>query len=269
MANNETHKSNRIISFDKLTDELKDQFADAYPQPDGYEPYLKKFIKPDGTPMFYVPFETNDTAYMVKFEVKIDSPMAEDELEKDLFGDSTKGGDMPEMDIQEQNENGEKDESHREFTLNHGDYEKSYAVEAAIADATHDNAFDDEGGEDEDLDKDDAPLDDDDEDEELEPDEAELLDIELELMEEEKKAPKAGKKESKTKKKMAKTVEKDAKTAEKKSKTTENQSAKAGKAETKLKEKEEKPAAKKNTPKGDKETPKAAPKAKKETKKSK
>ena len=77
--------------YDKLTDELKEQFAEAYPQPDGYDPYLKKIIKPDGTPIFVVPFETDDTVYMVKFEVKIDSPMAEDELEKDLFGDRGKG----------------------------------------------------------------------------------------------------------------------------------------------------------------------------------
>ena len=269
MANNETHKSNRIISFDKLTDDLKEQFAEAYPQPDGYEPYLKKFIKPDGTPMFYVPFETDDTAYMVKFEVKIDSPMAEDELEKDLFGDSTKGGDMSEMDILEQNDNGEKDESHREFTLNHGDYEKSYAEEAAIADATQDNAFDDdEDVEDDEVDKDEDELGDED-DEDLEPDEAELLDIELELMEEEKEVAKERKKESKSKKETAKAVKKETKTTEKKSKTAEKQSAKASKAEAKVKEKEEKPDAKKKAPKGEKETTKATTKAKKETKKSK
>lgn len=242
MANNESHKSNRIISFDKLTDELREQFAEAYPQPDGYEPYIKKFIKPDGTPLFYVPFETPDTAYMVKFEVKIDSPMAEDELEKDLFGDTAKGGELSDMDMLEQNDNGEKDESHREFTLNHGDYEKAYAEEAAMADATSDNAFD--NGDDLDEEDDDGgPNDDllDDEDDELEPDEAELLDIELEMMEEEKKEAKAEKKDKKDTAKVvnktAKTTGKTAKTAEKKTtkvlESPKNKDSKKGAKETK------------------------------------
>ncbi|MBQ6725435.1 MAG: hypothetical protein IJQ89_02555 [Bacteroidales bacterium] len=248
MANNETHKNNRIISFDKLTDELKEQFAEAYPQPDGYDPYLKKIIKPDGTPIFVVPFETDDTVYMVKFEVKIDSPMAEDELEKDLFGDSGKGGEMSDMDIIEQNDNGEKDESHREFTLNHG----NYAEEAAMADATSDNAFgsdDDEEEEEDDPVEDLDPDDDDLLDDELEPDEEELLDIELELMASEKEQEKA-KGDKKDKKTAPKTTKKETKTTEKKP---------------------SKPAkeTKKSTTKTTKAAKEAAPKAKKETKKSK
>ena len=224
MANNETHKNNRIISFDKLTDELKEQFAEAYPQPDGYDPYLKKIIKPDGTPIFVVPFETEDTVYMVKFEVKIDSPMAEDELEKDLFGDSTKGSEMSDMDIMEQNDNGEKDEAHREFTLNHGDYEKAYAEEAAMADASSDNAFgsDDDEDTDEDLDDDDL-LDDD-----MEPDEDDLLDIELEMMEAEQEGEKT---EKKSKKSSSKTTPKAKKTTEKKTAKPKSESKTSAKAE--------------------------------------
>ena len=244
---NETHKNNRIISFDKLTDELKEQFAEDYPQPDGYEPYLKKIIKPDGTPIFVVPFETDDTVYMVKFEVKIDSPMAEDELEKDLFGDSTKGSEMSELDIIEQNESGEKDESHREFTLNHGDYEKAYAEEAAMADATSDQAFDN----DEDIDDDDLLNDDDegDDDEDLEPDEDDLLDIELEMMEAEQEGEQTGKKGKKS----------SSKSAPKAKKTTEKKTAKP-KAEPKSSAKAEK------TAKPAKETSKKPKKDSKKTK---
>ena len=241
MANNETHKNNRIISFDKLTDELKEQFAEAYPQPDGYDPYLKKIIKPDGTPICVVPFETEDTVYMVKFEVKIDSPMAEDELEKDLFGDSTKGSEMSDMDIMEQNDNGEKDEAHREFTLNHGDYEKAYAEEAAMADATSDNAFgsDDDEETDEDLDDDDL-LDDD-----MEPDEDDLLDIELEMMEaeqeEEKNEKKSKKSSSKSTPKAKKTTEKKtAKKAESKSSAKSEKTAKPAKETSKKPKKDQK-----------------------------
>lgn len=249
MANNETHKNNRIISFDKLTDELKEQFAEVYPQPEGYEPYLKKIIKPDGTPIFVVPFETEDTVYMVKFEVKIDSPMAEDELEKDLFGENTKGSEMSDMDMIEQNESGEKDESHREYTLNHG----NYAEEAAIADATSDNAFSsDDEEEDDEIDND--LLDDEedeDDDDELEPDEKDLLDIELAMMESEDF--------EKTEKKEKKTA---AKTTKKEAKTTEKTAAKA-KKESKTAAKTVKPS-KADKPKATKEP---AKKAKKDSKK--
>lgn len=232
MGNNETRKSNRIISFDKLTDELKEQFAEAYPQPDGYEPYLRKIIKPDGTPLFVVPFETPDTSYMVKFEVKIDSHLAEDELEKDIFGDSSKNGEMSEMDIIEQNERGEKDDSHREFTLNHGDYEKAYAEEAAMADASTDNAFND----DDDLDEDDDLLDDNDD--VLEPDEEELLDIELELMESEKTSEKETKKAKKSSAKKVATSTKKTKTEKAEQKSAKKTVAKATK-ETEKKTKHE------------------------------
>ncbi len=231
MGNNETRKSNRIISFDKLTDELKEQFAEAYPQPDGYEPYLRKIIKPDGTPLFVVPFETPDTSYMVKFEVKIDSHLAEDELEKDIFGDSSKNGEMSEMDIIEQNERGEKDDSHREFTLNHGDYEKAYAEEAAMADASTDNAFNDD-----DLDEDDDLLDDNDD--VLEPDEEELLDIELELMESEKTSEKETKKAKKSSAKKVATSTKKTKTEKAEQKSAKKTVAKATK-ETEKKTKHE------------------------------
>ena len=250
MANNNTHKSNRIISFDKLTDELKEQFAEDYPQPDGYEPYLKKIIKPDGTPIFVVPFETEDTVYMVKFEVKIDSPMAEDELEKDLFGDSTKGGEMSELDIIEQNDNGEKDESHREFTLNHG----NYAEEAAIADATSDNAFSsDDEEEDDDLD-DDLLNDDeeDDDDDELEPDEKDLLDIELAMMESED----FEKAEKKAKKPAAKTTKKEAKATEKTAAKPKKEQKNA--AKTEKPDKADKPKATKEPAKKAKKDPKKA-----------
>ena len=242
MANNETRKNNRIISFDKLTDELKEQFAEVYPQPEGYEPYLKKIIKPDGTPIFVVPFETDDTVYMVKFEVKIDSPMAEDELEKDLFGDNTKGSEMSDMDMIEQNESGEKDESHREFTLNHGDYEKAYAEEAAMADASSENAFsDDEEEEDTDENLDDDMLDD----EDIEPDEDELLDIELEMME----------------------AEQDEEQTEKKSKNTSSKATSKAKKTTEKKPAKSKPETK-TTPKAEK-TAKPAKPAKEPAKKSK
>ena len=76
-------KKNLIVSYKNLSDDLKEMFKEAYP--DGYNNYLQKFVKPNGEAIFVVPFETTDTVYMVKFEVKIDT-LGED-LDKALFDD--------------------------------------------------------------------------------------------------------------------------------------------------------------------------------------
>ncbi|MDY5968923.1 MAG: hypothetical protein SPJ13_02750 [Bacteroidales bacterium] len=74
------HKKNLIISYKNLTDTLREKFKMTYPE--GYEDFLQKTIKPNGEPMFTVPLETEDTFYLVKFDVKIDSGMVEeDDLE--------------------------------------------------------------------------------------------------------------------------------------------------------------------------------------------
>ena len=71
MATTKKHKKNLIVSYKNLTDDLKEKFKEAYPE--GYNNYLQKFVKPNGEAIYVVPFETEDTAYMVKFEVKIDT----------------------------------------------------------------------------------------------------------------------------------------------------------------------------------------------------
>ncbi len=83
MKTTRKHKKNLIVSYKNLTDDLKELFKEAYP--DGYNNYLQKFVKPNGEAIYVVPFETDDTAYMVKFEVKIDT-LGED-LDKALFDD--------------------------------------------------------------------------------------------------------------------------------------------------------------------------------------
>lgn len=82
MNHSRNHKKKLIISFKNLSEELKALFNEAYPE--GYKDHLQKTIKPDGTPIFVVPLFTEDTEYMVKFEVKIDSNITEVDIEKDL-----------------------------------------------------------------------------------------------------------------------------------------------------------------------------------------
>ena len=121
MATTRKHKKNLIVSYKNLPDNLKELFKETYPE--GYNNYITKFIKPNGEAIFVVPFETDDTAYMVKFDVKIDT-LGED-LDKALFDDD--GDDDGKEDnfapLSEALEKEEVDTSHRERHLRHGDFE--------------------------------------------------------------------------------------------------------------------------------------------------
>ncbi len=120
MSTARKHKKNLIVSYKNLPDDLKELFKEAYPE--GYNNYITKFTKPNGESIFIVPFETDDTAYMVKFDVKIDT-LGED-LDKALFDDD--GDDSKEEEFAPLSEALEKEEentSHRERHLRHGDFE--------------------------------------------------------------------------------------------------------------------------------------------------
>lgn len=113
-------KKNLIVSYKNLTEELKEKLKEAYP--DGYNNYLQRFTKPNGETIFVVPFETSDTCYMVKFEVKIDT-LGED-LDKALFDDDDDSGKEDEFaPLSEALEKEEADSSHKERVLRHGDFE--------------------------------------------------------------------------------------------------------------------------------------------------
>lgn len=120
MATTKKHKKNLIVSYKNLTEDLKELFKEAYP--DGYNNFLQRFTKPNGETIFVVPFETEDTCYMVKFEVKID-PLGED-LDKALFDDDDDSGKEDEFaPLSEALEKEEADSSHKERVLRHGDFE--------------------------------------------------------------------------------------------------------------------------------------------------
>lgn len=120
MATTKKHKKNLIVSYKNLSDDLKEKFKEVYP--DGYNSYLQRFVKPNGETIFIVPFETEDTYYMIKFEVKID-PLGED-LDKALFDDDDDSGKEDEFaPLSEALEKEEIDPAHKERVLRHGDFE--------------------------------------------------------------------------------------------------------------------------------------------------
>lgn len=120
MATTKKSKKNLIVSYKNLSEDLKELFKETYP--DGYNNFLQRFVKPNGETIFIVPFETEDTNYMVKFEVKID-PLGED-LDKALFDDDDDSGKEDEFaPLSEALEKEEIDPSHKERVLRHGDFE--------------------------------------------------------------------------------------------------------------------------------------------------
>ena len=132
MASTRKHKKNLIVSYKNLPDNLKELFKEAYPE--GYNNYITKFLKPTGEAIFVVPFETDDTAYMVKFDVKIDT-LGED-LDKALFDDDTDEGKEDEFaPLSEALEKEEENTSHRERHLRHGDFEDLRGIEEEYLDA--------------------------------------------------------------------------------------------------------------------------------------
>lgn len=86
-----THKKNLIVSYKNLSEELKQLFKDTYPE--GYNDYLQRFDKPNGDSIFVVPMETEDTVYMVKFDVKIDTTITDADDEKDYYDEEIEKAD--------------------------------------------------------------------------------------------------------------------------------------------------------------------------------
>mgnify|MGYP000853095691 FL=1 len=117
IMNPKVNKKRVIISFNKLTTEQIVQFSEAYPE--GYASHIQKITKPSGEIIYVVPFETTDTIFMVKIDVKVDQKLTEEEYDKEIFS-QTKTPDFPEEtpEVEEEEEKPSKDT----FVLIHGDY---------------------------------------------------------------------------------------------------------------------------------------------------
>lgn len=205
MKNSQNKKKKLIVSYKNLSEDLLEKFKEAYPE--GYKDYIQKTIKPNGEPIFVVPFETEDTSYMVKFEVKIDTGLIEDDLDKDLYyggeGDDEEFAPLSEALDKEENET-----HHKERVLKHGDYEDTFAPsklkpnhDLEITGEELEAAFGDDADDEYDSYTDDEPNEG--EDDDFEPSEEDLMDIENEFIDgaEPKAVPEKKSKAGKTSKK--------------------------------------------------------------------
>lgn len=123
-----TRKKNLIVSYKNLTPELLELLKQTYPE--GYKDYIQRFEKPNGETIFVVSIETEDTCYMVKMDVKVDSAMAADaELDKEMYGDEEESDlEFEGLDAVEK----EDDPEHRETRLHHGNYEEELDPKAKL-----------------------------------------------------------------------------------------------------------------------------------------
>lgn len=79
-----------VTSFHNLTSELQEAVKGRYPL--GFTEAMMRVEKPNGDFFYAVPFDTEEIAYLVKIDVKIDDS-ASDEDDKDYYDDEIKGAD--------------------------------------------------------------------------------------------------------------------------------------------------------------------------------
>lgn len=176
-----THKKNLIVSYKNLSDELKQRFKEAYPE--GYSDYLQRFEKPNGDTIFVVPMETEDTVYMIKFDVKIDTTITDADDDKDYYDEEIEKADDEFAPLSEAIDKEENNDSHTERSIRHGDYEDTLSprkkkkgslsgLGKELEEAFDNDEFDDEEY-DEDREEGNGDVDSDD----MEPTDEELMDI--------------------------------------------------------------------------------------------
>lgn len=90
MAKQNTTKKHIVTSFHNLTPELQDAVKEKYPL--GFTEAMMRVDKPNGDFFYAVPYDTDEIAYMVKVDVKIDDNSHEDD-DKDYYDDEIKGAD--------------------------------------------------------------------------------------------------------------------------------------------------------------------------------
>lgn len=92
MVNKNVSAKKRVVtSYEKLTPELHDALKVRYPY--GYTDHMIRIDKPNGEFFYAVALETEDTSYLVKVNVKIDTK-SDEELEKDLFAEGDDDDDI-------------------------------------------------------------------------------------------------------------------------------------------------------------------------------
>ena len=84
MAKQNTTKKHIVTSFHNLTPELQDAVKEKYPL--GFTEAMMRVDKPNGDFFYAVPFDTDEIAYMVKIDVKIDDTFADPAFERFCLG---------------------------------------------------------------------------------------------------------------------------------------------------------------------------------------
>ena len=90
MTKPNTAKKHIVTSFNNLPAELQEAVKAFYPL--GFTDAMMRIDKPNGDFFYAVPFDTEDTAYLVKIDVKIDDKAGEED-DKDYYDDDLKGAD--------------------------------------------------------------------------------------------------------------------------------------------------------------------------------
>ena len=89
MVQNST-KKRLVTSFNNLSQEQQEEVKALYPR--GFAEVMTRIDKPNGDFFYAVPFDTEEVAYLVKIDVKIDDK-AHEEDDKDYYDDDLKGAD--------------------------------------------------------------------------------------------------------------------------------------------------------------------------------
>ena len=100
-----TNKKRSVVSFANLSPELQEEVKKLYPY--GFTEAMMRIDKPNGDFFYAVPFDTEEVAYLVKIDVKIDDK-AHEEDDKDYYDDDLKGAD--ELQDDEQMESNSSDD---------------------------------------------------------------------------------------------------------------------------------------------------------------
>ena len=90
MTKQNSTKKHIVASLHNLSPELQEAVREKYPL--GFTDAMKRVDKPNGDFFYAVPFDTDEVAYLVKIDVKVDDH-AQDDDDKDYYDDEIKGAD--------------------------------------------------------------------------------------------------------------------------------------------------------------------------------
>lgn len=89
MTKQNSAKKHIVASLHNLSPELQEAVREKYPL--GFTDAMMRVDKPNGDFFYAVPFDTDEVAYLVKIDVKVDDHAQDDD--KDYYDDEIKGAD--------------------------------------------------------------------------------------------------------------------------------------------------------------------------------